>query len=271
DADSEGVEGKFYVWSEAEIDQVLGNDLAEVFKYVYDVSPGGNWEGHNILNCPKTFEQNAKMLKLEPDELRKKLGESKCKLYGVRAKRVWPGRDEKILTAWNAIMFSAFAQAGAVFDEPRYVDAARRAAEFILTKLRTPEGRLFRTADEHGNAKLNGYLEDYSYFIDALVTLYEATFDPRWLDEATELASVMAEQFSDDKSAGFFYTGRDHEALIVRSKDVNDSSTPSGMAMAVTGLLRLAALTGNMEFREKAEATLTAYHGLLEESPISCG
>src|SRR6185369_7259405 len=123
DADSEGVEGKFYVWSEAEIDAVLGKELAEIFKYIYDVTPGGNWEHSNILNCPKTFEQNAKMLKLEPDELRKKLGEAKCKLYGTRAKRVWPGRDEKILTAWNAIMLAAFAQAGAVFEEPRYIDA----------------------------------------------------------------------------------------------------------------------------------------------------
>jgi uncharacterized protein YyaL (SSP411 family) len=271
DADSEGEEGKFYVWSEAEVDAVLGKELAEVFKYFYDVSPGGNWEHKNILNCPKTFEQNAKMLKLEPDELRKKLGEAKCKLYGTRAKRVWPGRDEKILTAWNAIMLAAFAQAGAVFEEPRYVDAAKSAAEFILTTLRRPDGRLLRTSDDKGNAKLNGYLEDYSYLIDALVTLYEATFEPRWLDEATKLAGVMIEQFHDAKNGGFFYTGRDHEALIVRSKDVNDSSTPSGMAMAALGLMRLAALIGNDDVRKKAEGTLSAYHGVMEESPISCG
>src|SRR2546421_7525561 len=165
DADSEGGEGKFYVWSEAEIDEVLGPELAEVFKYMYDVSPGGNWEGHNILNCPKTFEQNAKMLKLDAAELRKKLDEAKRKLYEVRAKRVWPGRDEKILTAWNALMLAAFAQAGAGFGQPRYNQAARKAADFILKHLRSSNGRLLRTADETGNAKLNAYLEDYAYLV----------------------------------------------------------------------------------------------------------
>src|SRR5262249_15930859 len=158
-------------WSETEVNAVLGPELAEVFNYVYDVTPGGNWEGHNILNCPKTFERNAKMRKLEPAALRAMLDEAKAKLYAVREKRSWPSRDQKVLTGWNALMINAFAQAGGVLEEPRYVEAARKAAEFVLRHLRTPEGRLLRTADEHGKAKLNGYLEDYSYLIDALVTL----------------------------------------------------------------------------------------------------
>jgi uncharacterized protein YyaL (SSP411 family) len=271
DADSEGVEGKFYVWSEAEIVSVLGKELADIFNYVYDVTPGGNWEGHSILNCPKTLEQCAKMLKLPEAELREKLAVAKRKLYDVRAKRVWPGRDEKILTAWNAIMLSAFAQAGAVLEAPRYLEAATRAADFILTRLRTPNGRLHRTCGVDSPAKLNGYLEDYAYLVDALVTLYEATFEPRWLREATKLAELMIEHFHDAKDGGFFTTANDHETLIARGKDIQDSSTPSGNGLAALGLLRLATLTGRGDFRQKAEGTLTAYCGAMEESPIACG
>jgi uncharacterized protein len=271
DADSEGEEGKFYVWTEAEIVSVLGKDLAEVFNYVYDVSPGGNWEGHNILNCPKTLEQSGKMLKLTEAELRAKLASAKRKLYEVRAKRVWPGRDEKIVTAWNAIMLAAFAQSGAVLEEPRYIEAATRAAEFILTRLRTPDGRLLRTCGVDSPAKLNGYLEDYSYLVEALVTLYEATFEPRWLHEAVTLAGIMIEQFHDARDGGFFSTGKDHEELIARPKEIQDSSTPSGNGMAALGLLRLAALTGREDMRQKAEGTLAAYGGTIEDSPVTCG
>ncbi len=271
DADSEGVEGKFYVWSEAEIVSVLGTELAEIFNYVYDVSFGGNWEGHNILNCPKTLEQSAKMLKLEPAALREKLTIATRKLYEVRAMRVWQGRDEKILTAWNAIMLAAFAQAGAVLEVPRYLEAAVRAADFVLARLRTPAGRLLRTCGVNTPAKLNGYLEDYAYLVDALVTLYEATFEPRWLHEAVKLAEIMIEQFHDAKDGGFFATAKDHEELIARCKDIQDSSTPSGNGMAVMGLLRLAALTGRDDLRQRAEGTLSAYCGTLEDSPIACG
>ncbi|MFL5340615.1 MAG: thioredoxin domain-containing protein [Gemmataceae bacterium] len=271
DADSEGEEGKFYVWSEAEIVSVLGPELAETFNSVYDVTPQGNWEGHNIPNCPKTLEQNAKMLKTAPEVLRAKLDEARRKLYDARAKRVWPGRDEKILTAWNALMVGAFAQAGAVLEEPRYIAAAEKAAEFVWATLRTADGRLLRTCGVGTPAKLNAYLEDYSYLIDALVSLYEANFDPQWLTRAEGLAGVMIEQFYDVAEAGFFFTGTDHEELLVRQKDVMDSSTPSGNAMAVTGLLRLAALTGRDDLRKKAEATLTAYQGVMAASPLGVG
>jgi uncharacterized protein YyaL (SSP411 family) len=271
DADSEGQEGKFYVWGEAEIVSILGKETAETFNYVFDVTAAGNWEGTNILNCPKTLEQNSKMLRMDIASLRTTLADAKRKLYDARSKRIWPGRDEKILTSWNALAISAFAQAGALFEEPRYLNASERAAEFILKHLRTSNGRLLRTASADGNGKLNAYLEDYAYVVDAFVTLYGATFEPRWLAEATRLAEVMIEQFRDEKEGGFFSTSRDHEALIARPKEVLDSSIPSGNAVAAMGLLRLATLTGRDDFRQAGEATLVACHGLMEQSPISCG
>jgi uncharacterized protein YyaL (SSP411 family) len=204
-------------------------------------------------------------------ELRDKLASAKRKLYEVRAQRVWPGRDEKILTAWNAIMLAAFAQAGAVFEEPRYLEAATRAADFILTRLRMPDGRLYRTCGVDSPAKLNGYLEDYAYLVDALVTLYESTFEPRWLHEASKLAKIMIDQFYDEKDGGFFATAKEHESLIARTKEIQDTSTPSGNGMAAMGLLRLAAITGRDDFRETAVGTLNAYFGFVEESPIACG
>jgi uncharacterized protein YyaL (SSP411 family) len=271
DADSEGEEGKFYVWSEAEILSILTKEESEALTYVYDVSAEGNWEGHNILNCPKTMEQNAAMLKKSVAELEELLASAKRKLYEVRAKRVWPGRDEKILTAWNAIMLSAFAQSGAALNEPRYVQAAVRAADFVLQNLRTKEGRLLRTCAVGSPAKINAYLEDYAYLCDALVTLYEATFDSRWLTTADELAATMIEQFYDKNGSGFFFTSSDHEQLIARTKDTQDSSMPSGSGMAALALLRLAALTGNTDYHAKAEATLAACAGLMQSSPLAVG
>jgi uncharacterized protein len=269
DADSEGVEGKFYVWSEAEIVKVLGKELAEVFKYVYDVIPGGNWEGHNILNCPKTLAQAAKVLKTTSEELSAKLQPARQKLYEVRSKRVWPGRDEKILTGWNALMIAAFAQAGAVLEEPRFVEAAVRAGDFILKNLRTANGRLLRTCGVGQPAKIDAYLEDYAYLGDALITLYEATFEPCWLHEAIRLAEAMIDQFYDHVDAGFYFTSADHKDVLFRTKDVHDSSIPAANSVAVMALLRVAALTGRADFRTKAEATLTAGHGLMSENPLA--
>jgi uncharacterized protein YyaL (SSP411 family) len=271
DADSEGVEGKFFVWSAAEIESVLGKEAGETISYVYDVTPGGNWEGHNILHREKTYEQDARMLKISAEDLKRKLTDAKRVLFEVRKKRVAPGRDEKVLTAWNGLMISAFAQAAQVLDEPSYAEAASRAADFILKKMRTPDGRLLRTWYAGSQAKLNGYLEDYSYLMDALVSLYEATFEPRWINAALDLSRVMVEQFYDERDGGFYFTGRDHEQLITRTKDLLDNATPSGNAMAATGLLRLAKLTGRRDLHEKAETTLRLARGLLPDRPIGCG
>ena len=270
DADSEGEEGKFYVWSEKEIDAVLGPELSRFAKAVCGVSAGGNFEGHNIPCRASGDEEDAQRQKLDLPAFQAKLEEVKAKLYAVRAKRVWPGRDEKILTAWNGLAISAFAQAGAAFDEPKYIAAAIEAAEFVLTKMRTPDGRLLRTCGIGQPAKLTAYLEDYSYFIDALVSLYEATFDPRWIVAATGLADVLHDRF-DDPSGGFFYTADDHETLIARTKDLQDGSVPSGNAMAATALLRLSKLTGRTKDAVKAEETLKTYRSLMADTPMGAG
>ncbi len=270
DADSEGEEGKFYVWSESEIDAILGPGDSRLAKAVWDVTAGGNFEGHNIPCRARSDAEDAKRQRMELPAFQAKLAEIKEKLYAVRAKRVWPGRDEKILTAWNGLAIAAFAQAGEAFDEPKYIDAAAKAAGFVLDNMRTPDGRLLRTCGVGQPAKLTAYLEDYSYFLDALVSLYEATFDPRWLRVGNELADVLHERFA-DPSGGFFYTADDHEALIARTKDLQDGSVPSGNAMAATALLRLSKLTGRPRDAAKGEETLKTYRSLMADTPMGAG
>jgi uncharacterized protein YyaL (SSP411 family) len=279
DADSEGQEGKFYVWTAEEIRRVLGPQDAAVFSAVYGVEPEGNWDdphghgpaGANVLYRVKTFEQYARLHGLAEPELRDLLARCRRKLFEVRQGRVRPGRDDKALTSWNGLMIGALASAAAVLDRPDYAQAARRAGDFFLTRMRTGHGRLLRTWSPGSEPKLNAYLEDYSFLLDGLVSLYEATFEPRWVEAALDLARVMTEQFWDPAGGGFFYTGRDHEALIARTKDAQDNATPSGNAMAATGLLRLVKLTGRGDLQEKAEATLRMYRGLFAESPLSAG
>src|SRR5262249_8725957 len=232
DADSEGVEGRFFVWSLAEVESVLGKELAEPSPYVYDVTAEGNWEGHNILHRTKTDEQDARMLRLPVDDLQLKLVEAKRKLFEARSRRIPPGRDEKVLTAWNGLMIGTFAQAAQVLDDPGYAATAARAADFLLKTMRAAHGKLFGTWGAGSPPKLNAYLEDYSYLIDALVSLYEATFETHWIESALDLARVVLEQFWDESEGGFYFTGRDHEALITRTKDLLDNATPSGNAMA---------------------------------------
>jgi uncharacterized protein YyaL (SSP411 family) len=269
DADSEGEEGKFFVWSAAEVEQVLGKELAEVFSYAYDVTPEGNWEGHNILHRPKSEEQDARLLGRDVPVLHDLLAQARQKLFEVRERRIKPGRDDKVLTAWNGLMIGAFAQAAQVLSKPDYAVAGARAADFILRRMRSADGRLFRTWSQGSEPKLNAYLEDYAYLLDALVSLYEAQFDARWIADALDLARVMIDQFWDPDVGAFFYTGRDHEALLVRTRDGTDSSTPSGNGMAAMALLRLAALTGRRDLEDKATATLRAFHGLLTSTPAA--
>jgi uncharacterized protein YyaL (SSP411 family) len=271
DADSEGEEGKFYVWPAQEIEQLLGKKRADLFTYVYGVTPEGNWEGRNILERHGRDEQDARMRGVPESELRQIREESKRALFAARNRRVRPGRDEKVLTSWNGLMIDAFALAAQVLDNPAYTTAAVRAADFILRTMRTPDGRLLRTVSAGSQPKLNGYLEDYAFFLDALVSLYEATFDDRWIESALGLSEVLINQFWDDAEGGFFYTGRSHETLIARTKDPHDSSIPSGNSMAVLALLRLAKLTGRQELFVKAEATLQLFQGLMAASPLAAG
>jgi uncharacterized protein len=271
DADSEGEEGKFYVWTKDEIQQILGAELGSFACRVWGVTERGNFEGHNILSRARSDEEDARLLDLPLDIFHNKLSEAKRKLYEVRSKRVWPGRDEKILTAWNGLMIAAFAKAAAAFQEPRYLAAATQSANFILDHMRTTDGRLFRTMGAGQPPKLNGYLEDYAFLTDALISLYEATFEIRWLREASMLADVMLKQFADSDSPGFFFVAADHEKLIARTKDLHDGSTPSGNAVAVTALLRLGKLMDRKDYLAKAEQTLRGYRSTMEEHPAAAG
>jgi uncharacterized protein YyaL (SSP411 family) len=270
DADSEGEEGKFYVWTPAEVEAVLGEREAKTFCYVYDVSPEGNFEGRNILNLPKTLAQCAKILDRELAELTAELAQSRAKLLAVRGGRVPPGLDDKVLVSWNGLMIDAMSQAAGVLGEPRYLLAAGRAAEFISQRLRRDDGRLLH-AWRGGRARFDAYLDDYACFANSLVSLYEAGFDERWIRLAAELADVMLEHFADVDGSGFFYTAADHEPLIARQKEVQDSSTPSGNAMAATALVRLGKLCGRTDYLDAARRTLAASGKLLSQHPTAAG
>jgi uncharacterized protein YyaL (SSP411 family) len=270
DADSEGEEGKFYVWRPDEIRQVLGDERGKAFCYVYDVTDEGNFEGHSILNLPKTIEQCAVLLSRDLGELVNELAESRRLLFEVRAKRVRPGRDDKIITSWNALAIDAFARAAAALDEPRYRDAAVRCASFILTQLGDGSGKLLHTW-RGGQAKLDAYLDDYAGMSNALVSLYEATFDERWIDEAVRLAAIMIDDFADHEQGGFFYTAAGHEALITRPKEWQDGSTPSGNSLAATALVRLAKFTGRDDFAEAAQRTLRGGATVMRQAPMAAG
>jgi len=270
DADSEGHEGLFYTWTPDEIDAVLGDERGATFGRVYDVSDVGNFEGRNILNLPKTFDQCARILGRDRADLEAELAESRKKLFDARSTRVRPGRDDKIIVAWNGLMIDAMARAGAAFNEPEYVITAGEAANFILTRMRSENGRLLHTA-RHGVAKLDAYLDDYAALANGLVSLYEASFDERWINEAVSLMDVVLEQFSDTKAGGFFYTAEDHERLIARTKELTDSSTPSGNALAATALLRLSQLLGRTDYYNAAVGTFAAAVPLLERAPMAAG
>ncbi|MDT4954309.1 MAG: uncharacterized protein QOJ02_2447 [Acidobacteriota bacterium] len=250
DADSEGHEGKFFVWTVDEVKGVLGEEDAALFCAYYDVTEAGNFEGKNILHVSRTVEDVAKEAKVPVERLQEALERGRRKLFEVREQRVKPDRDEKALTAWNGLMLASFAEAAAILERDDYRNVAEKNAQFVLENLRR-DGLLLRTYKD-GQSKLNGYLEDYAFFIDGLLALYQATGKLRWLEEAMSLADRMVEEFWDEKDGGFFYTGKSHEALIVRSKDYFDNATPSGNSVATEVLLHLAALTANEDYSRKA-------------------
>ncbi len=270
DADSEGVEGKFFVWSEAEVNEVLGADDARTFAYCYDVTASGNWEHTNILNRPKTHQQAAAILKVDAKELDATLARCRQKLLNVRSKRIWPGRDDKVLVSWNGLMITAMAMGANVLGETKYADAARAAADFILREMRTDDGRLLHSYKD-GRARFNAYLDDYAALIDGLCELYQAVFDAQYLEAALGLAERMLGQFWDDRDGGFFYTSADHETLIARNKETHDNATPSGNSLAATALLKLARLTGRTDLESRAVATLEMMSGQMERIPMACG
>jgi uncharacterized protein len=272
DADSEGHEGKFYIWDKKEIEQLLGPE-ARAFNSYYGVTEEGNFEGKNILFVPKPAEEIArevaKQNNISVDELAALLERGRKKLLAERAKRVRPGRDDKVLTSWNGMMIKSFAEASRVLGRSDYQATAIRAAEFLLTTNRQGDRLLHSYKDNQ--AKFNAYLDDYSYFIDALLAIYEATFDLKWLIEARALTDVMIEQFWDEEEEGFFYTGKDHEALIARNKDFSDNATPSGNSVAVDVLLRLGALLNDDGYEKKAATVMNMLARPMERFPGGFG
>ena len=266
DADSEGVEGKFFVWEPAEVQQLLGEEKAKIFCEYYDITEPGNFEHKNILHVQTPADLFARKLSMDLGELEDILAEGKQKLFDVREKRIKPGLDDKILTSWNGLMIRSMAMGYQVLGDERYWEAAEKSARFVLSELSQDDGLLLRT-HRAGKSHLNAYLEDYSYFVAGLVNLYEATFAVEWLKEAERLNQIMIEQFWDEANGGFFFTSRNHETLIVRSKTGYDGATPSGVSMAIHNLVRLDKLLNRPDFREKVETTLDVYYHQIEHSP----
>jgi uncharacterized protein YyaL (SSP411 family) len=256
DADSEGVEGKFYVWTLEQLRDVLGSELSEAAIAYFGAGERGNFEGTNILEARGP----------EPASL----PEIRRRLYEARAERVWPGLDDKRLTAWNALMISALADAGAVLERADYLEAAGACAEFILRELRDDAGRLLRTWKD-GRGRLRAYLEDHAFLLEALLTLYEATFEARWYREAVALAEQITRHFADGERGGFFMTADDHEQLAARRKDLDDSPIPSGSSAAAFGLLRLARLSGEQEYERHAVGVLRLLYPVAVKHPHGFG
>ncbi len=274
DADSEGMEGKFYIWTIEQVEAVLGSEDGKLFCAYYDVTERGNWfesRGHapagakNILNVQKDDETFAALHKLDLTEWKKRLAAMNAKILRARNERVAPSLDDKILTGWNGLIIASLGKAAQVLDEPRYADAAGRAADFVLTRM-NEDGKLLRTY-RNGNARLTGYLTDYAFFVEGLLNLYEATFDVRWLDAARALTDNQIARYHDERGGGFFFTATDGEELLARTKDPNDGAVPSGNSVAALNLLRLSVLTGNNDYRVKAESIFRAFAHLVERSP----
>ena len=269
DADSEGEEGKFFVWTPAEIEAALSPRDAELFMQYYDVTQKGNFEGKNILHVSRDVEEIAKAAQLSGKQVEDSLQQSQLQLFQVREQRVKPGRDEKILTSWNGLMLRSFAEAARYLERADYLQVASKNAEFLLGELR-PEGRLLRTYKD-GRARLKGYLEDYVFLADGLLALYEASFQPRWFIEARGLMDEAIALFADEQNNGFFDTGSDHEALISRPKDIMDNATPAGNSVAVDVLLRLAAFTGEEGYRQRADDYLQPIADVMVQHPQAFG
>ena len=276
DADSEGEEGKFFLWTAAEIEAALGEDAGLIADF-YGVSAGANFEGRNILHTPASAERFAADRGLALPALEATLTAAKRALYAAREQRVHPARDDKVITAWNGLMLRAFAEAGLALDSERYRDAAVRNADFLLAEMR-PQGRLLRTwkrdssgAAGGGVAKLQGYLEDYGGLIDGLIATYAASFEARFLKAAMTLAAEMLRLFWDGDANGFFDTGSDHEELITRPRDLYDNATPAGGSLAATALFRLAVLTDNVEYERRAVAGLRSVATVVDQAPTMFG
>jgi uncharacterized protein YyaL (SSP411 family) len=266
DADSEGREGTFYLWNPEQTATTLDEEQAKVFNAYYGVTKEGNFEeGKTILSVSASIERLEKQFRKDGPEIENILSAAKTRIFKEREKRIRPHRDEKIITAWNGLMISALAYGGAVLDEEKYIDAAERSAQFILSTLRE-NGRLMRYCKD-GRVVQKAFLDDYAFTAMALLDLYRATFDVKWLIEAKSLVGGMIELFADGDGGGFFLTGRDGEKLIVRTKASSDGVIPSGNSVAAMVLLKLGKLTTNQHFTELGGKVLETFSPQLERSP----
>ena len=269
DADSEGKEGLYYVWKPEEIIELLGKEEGERFCNFYNVQPGGNFEeGFSIPHITLGTEIFAKRANMDPSELENLLDESRKRLFQVREKRIHPLKDDKIITSWNGMMIAALAKAYQALKEPAYLAAASNAADFIMDKLRAPDGALIRRYRE-GEAAHAGFADDYAFLVWGLIELYEASFQVRFLKQAVVLNDRMLELFWDDSGKGFFFTGKENERLIAQTKELYDGAVPSCNSLGVLNLMRLARMTGRVDLEQKADEAIKAFSSELAEAPMA--
>jgi hypothetical protein len=274
DADSEGEEGKFYLWDEDELPGILGDDF-KLITGIFNTDKGGNWVdqihggavGTNILHLKKTIDELAEESKISEKELRQKIEDARGKLFNVREKRTHPYKDDKILTDWNGLMISAFAIAGRIFNESRYTDAAEKATGFIFKILKTDEGILLHRYRQ-GVAGLPAHIDDYTFMIAGLIDLYETTYNIIYLKSAFELNEILLKHYWDNKSGGFFFTSDDGEKLLTRQKEIYDGAIPSGNSVQLLNLLKLSRFSGNSLLEEKASEMIMTFSNVIKKAPI---
>ncbi len=268
DAETDTVEGKYYVWSHKEVEDILGQQDAKIFKTVFGMHEVAVFEHGYVLNVPKPLNQVAAEQKLTMAELKRRIRDQRQKMLAARSQRKSPFRDDKILTSWNGLMIRALAHAGNVLGRDDYIAAAERAAHFVLSNMRDSEGRLLRTYRVK-QAKLNAYLDDYSFLIEGLLSLYEATGEDRWLNASRRLTDDQIKLFWDEKSNGFFFTSHHHEELLARTKNAYDSVLPSGNSVSVRNLVRLSSISKQPKYRNHAQKILELFAPKLKEQPRS--
>lgn len=269
DADSQGEEGKFYRWEKKEIEEALSDDQFALFAKVYSIDQAPNFEGEYYAPQPSSpMGSIAEQMNLSVDQLEAELAPIRKKLFDVRARRVRPLMDSKILTEWNGMMIRAFADAGRIFKNDSYIQSAVKAADFSLDKLRRDDGRLWRTYTNN-EAKLNAYLTDYAQLIDGLIALHRATGEKRWIQTAEQLQLKQNELFYDEANGGYFYTASDHQNLLVRTKRAIDNAVPSGTSVSAGNLLYLGQTLENPQYVELAKKTVLSAGNLLDAIPLA--
>ena len=269
DADSEGEEGKFYVWTPTEVEASLGKKNAQIFCDYFDVSSGGNFEGKNILHHQQDLTSLAKSLGVSPENLKQQLDHDRQNLFQKRKRRIHPNLDDKILAAWNGMMLTTFADAAFVLKDRNLLQTAIHNAEFLASEMLI-DGRLFRSW-KNGTAHLNAYLEDYAQVIEGWLEIYQTTGEITWLDKADQLMQLQVELFWDSEHKNFYFTSHDHEKLLVRHKEYMDNATPSGNSVSCLNLLKLAVLLGKSEYRDRAEQMLQQVAQILPQYPSAFG